>query len=255
MRKHKVNLLHISWKNRARRARVIFEFNALPPRFSLLALSLLTAALSLLVPNRADAQSAAERFLWDQANTRITHASQPEDFLKAAETYQRLLEENLVNPALLNNLGCALTMGGDYANAVKAFERAERYSGTTLETTQGIIAALSRRENSANTEMPWYHTAFFWHFRVPTRLRVLTALAGWSLIWIGVLFYVLRRRQTHKALNIILTLSETFMITGAMMLLLFGASSIFTILQEHQDQSYWRNVEFSGVDIRAMEET
>ncbi len=200
------------------------------------------------------AQTTTERFLWDQANTQITHATTPENFLEAAETYNRLLADDITNPALLNNLGCALTMGGDYKNAQRAFERAERYSGTTLETTEGIAAAIGRRDQSERAELPWYNTAFFWHFRLPAHLRVLTALAGWSMLWTGILFYVLRKRKTYSILNIILPLSETFMITGAMIFLLFGASSLFSILQEKHAEVYWRNVEFFTMDISEMEE-
>lgn len=210
--------------------------------------------LCVLCALSAPAQSTAERFLWDQANTRMTHASTPEDFLKAAKTYQRLLADDIVNPAILNNLGCALTMGRDYDNAQRAFERAEQYSGTTLETKEGLIAAASRRHNSERVEAPWYKSAFFWHFRLPARLRILTALAGWTMLWIGLLFYILRRKRVRKALNIILTLSETFMITGGLIFLLLGASSLFSLIQEKHARAYWRNVEFAPIATNTAEE-
>lgn len=221
------------------------------PRFSF---HILLSTILLCVTLQSMAQSTTDRFLWDQANTQITHASTPEEFLQAAETYKRLLDDDIVNPALLNNLGCALTMGGDYANAQRAFERAERYSGTTPETSEGVAAAISRRDQSERAELPWYDTAFFWHFRLPTRLRILTALAGWSLLWTGLLFYILRKRHTYKTLSMFLTLSETFLITGAMIFLLFGASSLFSIIQEKHAQSYWRNVKFSTMELSGMEE-
>ncbi len=211
-------------------------------------------ALCVLCALSAPAQSATDRFLWDQANTQMTHATTPKEFLKAAKIYQRLLADEVVNPAILNNLGCALTMGRDYANAQRAFERAERYSGTTLETKEGVTAAISRRHNSEKTEVPWYKSAFFWHFRLPAHLRILTALAGWSMLWIGILFCILRRQRAKNTLNIFLTLSETFMITGGFIFLFFGASSLFSLIQEKQAETYWRNVEFSPMAINGVEE-
>lgn len=246
---------NVSWKGLTRRISQTFERVSADYLFPRSTFPILLSTIALCtVAYSGHAQTTAERFIWDQANTQITHASAPEDFLEAAKTYQRLLKDNIINPALLNNLGCALTMGGDYKNAQSAFERAERYSGTTLETTEGIAAAISRRDRSNSAALPWYHTAFFWHFRLPARLRILTALAGWSLLWIGILLYILRRRKTHVALNIVLPLSETFMITGAMIFLLFGSSSLFTILQEQHAESYWRTVEFNSVDSNVMEE-
>ena len=215
---------------------------------------ILLSTILLCVTLQTTAQTTTERFLWDQANTQTTHAATPEEYLQAAETYKRLLTDDIVNPALLNNLGCALTMGGDYANARKAFERAERYSGTTPETSEGAAAAIGRLDQTDSAELPWYNTAFFWHFRLPARLRILTALSGWTLLWIGILFYILRRRHKNRVLGIFQTLSETFIITGSMIFLLFGASSLFSILQEKHAKSYWRNVEFTTMEISGMEE-
>ncbi len=196
----------------------------------------------------ACAGSETHRFLWEQANTRMLRASAPEDYIEAAATYQRLLRENTANPALLNNLGCALVMGGDYGNARRAFERAERFTGTTLETTAGLTAAVARSKGHSDADVPWYRTAFFWHFGLPARLRVITALCGWNLLWCGILLLLLRRRATGGVIAAILPLSETLLFTGSLIALIFGASSIATMVQERNDSMHWETVQFAVSD-------
>ncbi|MFO7937501.1 MAG: hypothetical protein R6V06_07835 [Kiritimatiellia bacterium] len=197
----------------------------------------------------ASAENTVERFIWNQANTRMMHAASPKDYLQAAQGYRRLLRKDICNPALLNNLGCALTMGGDYENALKAFRHAEQYSGTTPETAQGISAAVCRRDKLPVTQLPWHRTAFFWHYRLSTRMRIMTALAGWAVMWLGFLFYLLRKKNKKRELNIFLNFSETLIATGALMFLLSGTSSCFSLFQEKQDMSYWQNAEFSAPEI------
>jgi len=210
-------------------------------------------AILVLLCSSAAAQSDVNRFIWDQANTQMIHATQPDDYLKAAGSYRRLLRDGIVNAPLLCNLGTALTMGGDSLNARTAFERAELYSGTTPETKSGLIAALARQSDTANVELPWYRTAFFWHFELPARLRIMIALFGWSLLWAGILLHLMRSRYMKSPMQFIQTLSETCMITGALIFLIFSASSLFTLLQEKNYRSHWASVQFSSTAISQLE--
>lgn len=202
----------------------------------------------------ATAQSDVNRFIWDQANTQMIHAEEPSDYLKAAQSYNRLVRDGVVNAPLLTNLGTALTMAGDSRNAPVAYERAERYSGTTPEIKSGLIAALARQKESAGVELPWYRTAFFWHYQIPANRRIIIALSGWSLLWAGILLYLLRKRYLSNPLQFILTLSESCMITGALIFLIFSASSVFTLFQEKQSQSRWHSIQFSTTSAINIEE-
>ena len=202
----------------------------------------------------ATAQSDVNRFIWDQANTQMIHAEKSDDYLEAAQSYNRLLQDGVVNAPLLNNLGTALTMGGDSLNARAAFERAEHYSGTTPEIKNGLIAALARQTATTSVELPWYRTAFFWHYEIPANRRIIIALFGWSLLWTGTLLYLLRKRYINKALQFILTFSESCMITGAVIFLIFSASSILTLLQEKQSKTRWHSVQFSATATTETEE-
>jgi tetratricopeptide (TPR) repeat protein len=208
----------------------------------------LAVAGTLFLAQCAAAGDETQRFLWEQANTRMLRAAAPEDYIEAAATYQRLLRENIVNPALLNNLGCALVMGGDYANARRAFERAERFAGTTPESAAGIKAAIARSRGESDAEAPWYRTAFFWHFALPARVRAGTALFGWTLLWCGILLLLLRRRAPGGVIAAILPLAETLLFTGSLITLLFGASSLATLIQERSDATHWQTVQFAVSD-------
>jgi len=211
-------------------------------------------ALLALLGSSAAAQSDVDRFIWDQANTQMIHAAHPDDYLKAAQSYSRLLQNGVVNAPLLINLGTALTLGGDTRHARAAFERAELYSGTTPEIRNGLIAALTRQKESTGAELPWHRTAFFWHYGIPARLRIIIALCGWSLLWTGILFYSFRKRSRHRPLQLILTLAETCMIAGSLIFLIFAASSVFTLLQERQSRSQWAAPQFSRTILPAAEE-
>jgi len=212
------------------------------------AITLLVLTLMSIAQNGKATESAnsAERFLWEQANAQMTQAVEAHDYLKAAETYQRLLREDIVNPTLLNNLGCALTMGGDFKNAQSAFERAERFSGVTVETSAGLNAALARARGASDAATPWYRTAFFWHFGLPARVRAFAALVGWNMLWLGALLFIMRKRIGNTTISSLLSLAETLIFTGALLVLLFGSSTIFSVVQEQHDRSKWKTLQFSS---------
>jgi len=196
-------------------------------------LSVLTAAPTLT----ASADDAARTFLWEQANTQAASATKPDDYLKAAKTYNRLIADGVRNGPLFMNLGSVLVMAGDGINAAAAFERAERYLGATPETRQGLAAALALKAGRAHADLPWSRTAFFWHYDFPCRIRTLIALGGWSLFWLGALFRVLSRRQrTHTALR---GLSETCLLTGGLITAVFAASVLMTLAHERHDDATW----------------
>jgi len=214
--------------------------------------SMCYALCALLFALCASAQSDVNQFVWDQANSQMIHASNADDYLDAAGNYNRLLKNGVVNAPLLLNMGAALTMGGDTGNAIASFERAELYSGTTPEIKCGIIAALARQSKAGSIELPWYRTAFFWHFDISTQLRIIIALSGWTLLWTGILLYIIRKRNMTHPLQFLLTISETCMITGALVFMIFAASSLFSIMQEKQLRSRLSTAKFTNSAIQEM---
>ena len=186
--------------------------------------------LSLLIPFAAQADMATRQFLWEQANAQAAAAERPEDYAKAATTYERLVADGVVNADLFLNLGGVYVLAGDAAKATAAFERAERYRGSSPETRQGMLAATAKKTGRAQTDLPWFRTAFFWHFSLPCNARALVALYGWSLCWMGLFCRLLRSdRKRHGALQ---SLSETGMVIGGLLLAVFGVSVLITFAQE-----------------------
>lgn len=180
---------------------------------------------------------ATRTFLWDQANAQAATAAKPEAYLKAATTYNRLVADGVCNGPLFINLGNTLVLAGDGANAAAAFERAERYVGTTPETRQGLTAATELQTGRKQADLPWFRTAFFWHYAFPCSMRTLVALCGWTLFWIGVFGYILfSHRRAHSFLR---SLSETCMLVGGLIAVVFAASTFLTILHERHDAATW----------------
>jgi hypothetical protein len=187
-------------------------------------------ALIILLSFSAQADVAMRQFLWEQANTQAAMATKPEDFSAAAATYERLVADGVVNADLFVNLGGVYVLAGDTVKATAAFERAERYRGSSPETRQGLLAAMSRQTGQAQVDLPWFRTAFFWHFSLPCNARALVALSGWTLFWAGIFSRLLRRnRKRHGAIQ---NLSGTVMLIGGLMAVVFAVSTVITFAQE-----------------------
>jgi hypothetical protein len=206
--------------------------------------------LFLSLPLRAD--DASRAFLWEQANTQAAAAVKPEDYLKAANTYNRLAADGVRNGPLFLNLGNTLVMAGDGANAAAALARAERHLGTTPETRQGLAAALALQTGHTHADLSWSRSAFYWHYAFPCPVRALTALGGASLFWLGVLCRILlKRRKGHAFLR---SLSETCMLTGGLFALVFAASTLVTLAQERHDDATWGSRVFISASPSETEE-
>ena len=199
------------------------------------ALPVLLVLLSLHLSALAD--DATRSFLWEQANAQAASAATPDAYLKAANTYNRLVTDGVCNGPLLINLGSALVMAGDGANAAAAFARAERYVGATPETRQGLIAAAELQTGRRQADLPWARAAFFWHFALPCPLRAIAALTGWCLFWLGVFSRILFR--AHRAHTFFRSLSETGLLIGGLIAVVFTASTLITLANERHDVATW----------------
>lgn len=193
--------------------------------------------LSALCCGTLRADPSTRAFIWEQANAQSATATKPEDFLKAANSYNRLVADGVRNGPLFLNLGSALVMAGDGANAAAAFARAERHLGSTPETRQGLQAAIALQTGRQQNDLPWSRTAFFWHFAFPCPMRALAALGGWSLFWLGLICRILfKRRAEHTPAR---SLAETCMLTGGLIAFVFTASTLMTFVQERHDNATW----------------
>lgn len=188
--------------------------------------SCVAAVLALgvvLLPLAVYALSPAERqFLWQAANAQMSTAQASDDFLRAAEAYQKLVDAGVHNGPLFANLGTALLQAGRNNEAREAFLRAERYSGSDPEISAGIRAALARQQKSDAIALPWYRIPLFWHFEWGAPVRAVTTIILFTLFWIGLALRFLGLRRIARSLLAIALLG----------IILFGSSTATTLYQE-----------------------
>jgi len=194
-------------------------------------LVLLSAQLGISAEQPISATDVTTRhFLWEQANVQAASATSPIGYKKALDTYHRLIREGAIHGKLFINLGNTAILNNDPLLALHAFARAERYLGLTPEIKQGMLAALSKRSNHEQKELPWSHAAFFWHYAFPCATRTYAFLMGWSILWFGV-FLLLIFRKTKKVSSL-LSFAETCIMAGGFLSFIFLASVVITLLQE-----------------------
>jgi len=183
----------------------------------------------LMVTAPLYAEYSTQQFLWEQANAQASSANKPEEFKKAAKTYERLLAEGAVTAPLLLNLGSTYVMAGEPTKAMATFLRAERYVGSTPEIKQGLLAAVAKQTGTQRKELSWIRTALFWHYSLPCQMRSLIALVAWTLFCGGLFLRLLMR---HHNIHTLASLSETALFVGGPLTVGFGASVVVTLLQE-----------------------
>lgn len=198
------------------------------------------------------ADDAAHAFLWEQANARLAAAQQPADFQAAARDYNRLVQEGVRNGPLFFNLGTALLLAGDAGSAATALERAECYDGCTPDIRTNLRLALASGKGP-DRDWPWHRVAFFWHYEHPIRLRLLVALGGWLLLWIGIALRQLARSGNAEGLSRTSAwkrrtsgLASLCVSFGILLALCFGASAGVSLLRETQREQAWRGHTFDN---------
>jgi len=199
-------------------------------------------AVVLLAATHAGADAAGRRFAWEAANTRLAEARTPEDFLASAQNYNKLVQDGVRNGPLFFNLGTALLLAGDGENATAALLRAERYSGSTPDLRANLRLAMATKSGQPDIELPWSRVVFFWHYDNALRVRIVVMLAGWTLLWLGLL---LRRLASDTATKSaahpgpLQAFAGPCVFFGVLVALVFGASVMISLLQERMDERTW----------------
>jgi hypothetical protein len=186
---------------------------------AVLALTLLATA-----PLRAETSETERRFLWQEANAVATAAATPVDYLRAAQSYQRLVDLGVRNDTVLYNLGTALLLGQQYEPALQALRSAERYGGARPDVARNLSIALARRDGSDAPVIPWTRYVLLWHYALPCATRLLLAAVGFAGLWLAAALTVLGRRQAARHLLVLALLA----------LVVFGTSAATTL--HHEDE-------------------
>lgn len=213
---------------------------------------ILSVLLIILLPAmmlRGD-DMAVRKFIWEQANSRMASAKQPDDFLEAARQYNRLVEMKVESGAVFYNLGTALLLAGDTQNSLRAFKRSERRIGLTPALSNNMRQVMVQQTGQPDASLPWPHIAFFWHYELPCRLRAYLALSGWLLVWLAL---YLRAAFKLKKPSIFKSLSGAMRAAGILLLAVFGISVAVTLATERHDQKLWPDLIFA-THIETQEE-
>lgn len=202
-------------------------------------LGLLAAALLCSAGAVCADDLGAERFLWAEANARLSTAQTAPEYREAARLYARLADAGVRNGPLFFNLGTALLKAGAYDDARTALLRAERYMGTNARIEHDLVLALARGKSIDDVNLPWYRPLLFWHYELPASTRVSIAVLAFLLCW-GAL--MLRRLGAREAGGQILVLC-------LVVFCIFGTSGAASYWQEHEDNSRGSVIERQGLTL------
>lgn len=186
-------------------------------------LMLLLVAFSACSVRAADEAGLA--FRWQEANSLMLRAENPEDFATAADAYAAMLRDGIVNGPLLYNYSSALLAAGQHAAAARALRRTERYSGTTPEISRSLRLALAGESARVVPSLPWHRPLLFWHHGLPASTRALIAAAAFSAFWLVWALRLLMRRAV----------AGSVLLTAVATALLFGTSVLASLLGEMRD--------------------
>lgn len=204
--------LETAWQQKGRRTKLRLP-NVYPLMLSFFAFASLLRA-NIVIPY-ADFES-------QRAMTALLSAANPERFAQAVDALAELIEQGAANGTLFFNYGTALLMAGDPTAAIEALSRAERYDGTTWSIRRNMQLARRALNEDAPPTLPWYRILFFWHFRLPTSVRITVASCAFLMIWIAA--FLLKTRIRNAAVVIL-----WIAISGC---ILFGASAVNSLEAE-----------------------
>ncbi len=179
-------------------------------------LLLIAGSLILFSCLPAHALDASERaFIWNEGQAHMAAARTPEDYLRAAQTYQKLVDAGVRNGPLFYNLGTAFLHAGQIAPAIDALQRAEQFLGFQNDIRQNLKIAMARKANNETAEWPWYRLVMFWHFYLSAATRLMVTAIAFFVFWVILILRLLGIRRGDV---------NTIMILAALAMVLFGSS-------------------------------
>lgn len=144
--------------------------------------SMICIVLGLYCPAGAqDAQPDTTLFL--QANQAYKNG----DYAAAAEGYEQLLSQGLRNGDMYYNLGNAYLKNGSLGRALFNFRMAERFMPRDADLEANVQYALDQTRDTIDCSgaTPFWHTFFFWFYKLTSREL------GYALLCCNFLFWAL----------------------------------------------------------------
>lgn len=136
---------------------------------------------------------------FQQAQETFDKAATPEDFLKAASLYQRILDRGVVSGAVLYNQGNAYMRAGHRGRAIAAYRQAQRYRPRDPYLDANLRSALGGDTSPAGRR-PLIAYLLFWQdwLSYPEKFTLL-GLAALLTFTGGLVGLLLRRRRWRRA--------------------------------------------------------
>ncbi len=134
-------------------------------------------------------------------------ASQPERandlYHKAALRFERIVHEgNIHNGRLFYNIGNAYFRMKNIGQAILNYRRAQRYIPNDVNLQQNLAYARSKRLDKIEEtqEKQMLKRIFFWHYDLPTEVRVYLFFASFLISWLGAALLLFRRSNSARLL-------------------------------------------------------
>ncbi|HYF48793.1 MAG TPA: tetratricopeptide repeat protein [Planctomycetota bacterium] len=150
-----------------------------------------------------------------QALEAFDRAKSPEDFRRAAELFESMLQDGYKNGAVYYNLGNAWMKAGEHGRAIAAYRKAQPFRPRDPYLQANLNQALSTAPGKLPpAPQPWWRQVFFWKdwFAIPEKFMVATAL---GLIAFLLALAALKWTPSRAALNrAALTLAALSVLAG-----------------------------------------
>ena len=136
-------------------------------------------------------------------------------YQKSAMRYERLVQEaGIRNGKLYYNLGNVYFRMKDIGRAIVNYRRAEEYAPNDPNLKQNLKYAREKRldDIEEKQETKVLKTLFFWHYDLPTKIRVFAFSLSFLLLWIfaGIRIFI-KRAFLGWAITVAATLSLLFL--------------------------------------------
>ena len=204
--------------------------------------SLVLIAFLFLLPVTVSAMGQRpDSFEWERANDAMASAKTPADFEAAARLYYGQATNGAASGPLYYNLGTALLLGGKSREASEAFVYAERYLGTLGGISRNWEMAIADQEAAESfapaRRLPVSRIFLCWHYGLPWSVRTDIAVGGWIVLWAALLFRLLftTRPARGSSPGVLRVFTNFLAVLGLALAVLFGASSVLSLLQEKHD--------------------
>ncbi|MFK7822452.1 MAG: tetratricopeptide repeat protein [Planctomycetaceae bacterium] len=107
------------------------------------------------------APNADESRLFEQAEVAFASATDSEDYIRVAGTYQQLVEDGVRSPSVFFNQGNAFAKAERYGRAIACYRQAMRLDPTADSVRSNLQTAM-RKTGAVQPAGDWLQQVFFW---------------------------------------------------------------------------------------------